>query len=94
MPIHSVIADRCPACGSTSLFIGSGGWLTCAVIGCKEPAVSAAWEKERASLTAKVVVLRSVLSQTMRLAYDYDPQEPPLPTIADARRALADTRPC
>jgi hypothetical protein len=28
------IADRCEACGAQSLFIGAGGWLTCAVVGC------------------------------------------------------------
>ena len=31
------IADRCPACGGQTLFIGAGGWLTCSVIGCKSP---------------------------------------------------------
>ena len=38
------IADRCPTCGHTTLFIGSGGWLTCSLIGCKEPGVSRAIE--------------------------------------------------
>lgn len=36
------INDRCPSCGARSLFIGGGGWLTCSVIGCKEPGVSKA----------------------------------------------------
>lgn len=34
------LADRCPSCGAQTLFIGSGGWLTCSVIGCKSPSVS------------------------------------------------------
>lgn len=34
------IADRCPSCGAQSLFVGAGGWLTCSVIGCKNPGVS------------------------------------------------------
>lgn len=41
------IADRCPSCGARSLFIGSGGWLTCSVIGCANPAVSDAIETLR-----------------------------------------------
>jgi len=36
------INDKCPTCGSRSLFIGRSGWLTCGVIGCKEPGVSTA----------------------------------------------------
>lgn len=39
---HPKISDRCPSCGSKSLFIGSGGWLTCSILGCKQPSVSAA----------------------------------------------------
>lgn len=38
------VADRCPACGHTSLFIGSGGWLTCGWLGCREPGVGRAFE--------------------------------------------------
>ncbi len=44
------IADACPSCGSTSIFIGSGGWLTCAVLRCKQPGVGTEIDrlKERA----------------------------------------------
>jgi hypothetical protein len=31
------LADRCPACGGTTLFVGSGGWITCSLIGCPDP---------------------------------------------------------
>lgn len=41
------IADRCPSCGGQSLFIGAGGWLTCSVIGCKEPGAGAAIDRLR-----------------------------------------------
>lgn len=34
------ISDECPSCGSRSIFIGSGGWLTCAILGCKSPGVA------------------------------------------------------
>lgn len=29
----------CPACGSHSLFVGSGGYITCGVIGCSNPCI-------------------------------------------------------
>lgn len=31
------LKGRCPSCGSDSLFRGHGGYVTCAVIGCKDP---------------------------------------------------------
>jgi hypothetical protein len=41
------IQNRCPACGSQSLFIGAGGWLTCGVIGCRNPSPEGAFEQWR-----------------------------------------------
>jgi len=34
---HPPVRGRCPSCGSESLFLGSGGYVTCSVIGCKNP---------------------------------------------------------
>ncbi|TXS35744.1 hypothetical protein [Streptomyces sp. OR43] len=31
------VRGRCPACGNTRLFLGSGGYVTCPRIGCPEP---------------------------------------------------------
>lgn len=31
------VRGRCPSCGADSLFLGSNGYVTCAVIGCKDP---------------------------------------------------------
>ena len=31
------IATKCPACGSSTLVIGSGDWLVCSLIGCPDP---------------------------------------------------------
>lgn len=45
------IVDRCPACGSRSLFIGAGGFLTCSVITCANPATGDAIESLRAELS-------------------------------------------
>jgi hypothetical protein len=34
---HPRVRGRCPSCGSESLFLGSNGYVTCAVLGCKDP---------------------------------------------------------
>lgn len=39
------ITTPCPACGARSLFIGSGGHLTCAVLRCPNPGVEDAWSE-------------------------------------------------
>lgn len=44
------IADRCPACGGSSLFVGAEGWLTCAVLKCPTPSPSAHWSQVGAAL--------------------------------------------
>lgn len=36
-PAYPRIRGRCPRCHSESLFLGSGGYVTCSVIGCKDP---------------------------------------------------------
>lgn len=34
---HPLVKGRCPACGGASLFLGSGGYLTCARLDCPQP---------------------------------------------------------
>ena len=36
---HPRIRGNCPSCGSGSLILGSDGYVTCTVIGCKDPGV-------------------------------------------------------
>jgi len=43
------IADKCPTCGVQSLFIGTGGHLTCSSLQCKEPGVTRGWERRVAA---------------------------------------------
>lgn len=31
------VQGRCPTCGSSSLFVGSGGYLTCGNLSCSRP---------------------------------------------------------
>lgn len=32
-----LVKGRCPACGHASLFLGSGGYVTCSIAECREP---------------------------------------------------------
>lgn len=34
------VQGRCPACGSSSLFLGSGGYVTCRVSDCSDPSAA------------------------------------------------------
>jgi len=34
---HPRVRGRCPSCGAESLFLGSQGYVTCSVLGCKDP---------------------------------------------------------
>jgi hypothetical protein len=34
---YTDVRGRCPACGSTSLFLAAGGYITCALAECPEP---------------------------------------------------------
>jgi hypothetical protein len=48
------IVDRCPSCGHQTLFIGSGGWLTCSWLLCKAPGLKhALMDAREAMLRAK-----------------------------------------
>lgn len=39
---HPHVAGRCPACGRASLFLGDGGYVTCAQADCPEPDAASA----------------------------------------------------
>lgn len=49
--VQQRITTRCPSCGHQSLFIGSGGHLTCSWLECKgDPGLERAIEKLKAEL--------------------------------------------
>ena len=51
------ITTRCPSCRGKTLFIGTGGHLTCSFIGCKEPGVGRAiWALKKRILDAQAVL--------------------------------------
>ncbi|MFJ7963170.1 hypothetical protein [Streptomyces sp. NPDC096324] len=37
---HPIVRGRCPACGWASLFLGSGGHVTCARLDCPDPCLA------------------------------------------------------
>ena len=73
------IADPCLSCGTKSLFIGSGGHLTCARVpvhggsdGCKQPALA----DQIASLTRQNAALRKALGYIAESEWDdVDPDD-------------------
>jgi len=47
------IVDRCPSCNSAgTLFIGTGGYLTCSLLGCPQPSMGRAITALRKRLEA------------------------------------------
>jgi hypothetical protein len=58
------ITTPCPTCGGRSLFIGDGGGLTCARLGCPTPSVEASIE---ARTNEHVRVLRELRTCKLRL---------------------------
>lgn len=42
------IVTPCPTCGGQTLFVGTGGHLTCSFIGCREPVVARAVDQVKA----------------------------------------------
>jgi len=50
--LREAISTPCPSCGLKSLFIGTGGGLTCASLRCKSPSVEATWEAKDAERDA------------------------------------------
>lgn len=35
--VNPLVQGKCPHCGSTNLFLGAEGYVTCAWIECREP---------------------------------------------------------
>ncbi|MFF9639414.1 DUF6085 family protein [Streptomyces bacillaris] len=53
MPVHDyfpTVQGRCPSCGAISLFLGSGGYVTCARIECPEPDAASSLLERRAAI--------------------------------------------
>lgn len=60
------IVTRCPSCGSQTLFIGDGGHLTCALIGCPNPSVGRATDQLKADAT-EFAAVTALLARAVRM---------------------------
>lgn len=38
--VNERILERCPSCGNMTLFVGTGGWLVCSWLKCKDPSAA------------------------------------------------------
>lgn len=61
MTSHPDVQGRCPACGSPSLFLGSGGHVACSLSDCPDPSAAANMLDEGAPMLHRVAVLASDL---------------------------------
>jgi hypothetical protein len=57
------IETRCPACHSGSLFVGSGGHVTCASLSCPEPSLESEINNLRAALEDALLTLVAIAAQ-------------------------------
>ena len=74
------ITTRCPSCGGETLFIGSGGHLTCSVIGCREPSVErcvAELYNERSQIERELNQTREKLLEAIRRGFHEQATENP-----------------
>ncbi len=69
------IRTPCPACGANTLFIGSGGHLTCSVIGCKEPGVERAVNGLKRQLRIACAEKRVAVARIAHAASERELQE-------------------
>ena len=61
---EQMIVTPCPSCGGKTLFVGSGGHLTCSWLECKEPVVRIAIAKlKRATDALSVLDARYVADE-------------------------------
>ena len=65
------ISTPCPACGAHSLFVGSGGHLTCSVIGCPAPSTADVIDGLKADVArlTREVAQRDRMLETWRFAF-------------------------
>lgn len=72
------IETPCPSCGAKSLFIGTGGHLTCSVLGCKDPVVECA-------VDACKILLARLENHQKTGSFDF-PVAPPSPSREEVKR--------
>jgi len=87
------ITTPCPACGSSTLFIGSGGGLTCSVIGCPQPSVRSEFNALRAALEDALTTLIAIAAQPATAGRLWAENPTLGATLVRVRRALRQHEP-
>jgi hypothetical protein len=63
------VQGRCPACGGSSLFVGSGGYITCSRIECPEPdAATTLLERNPRTTPDNSATSRDAADKSLRIA--------------------------
>ena len=81
------IAQRCPGCGSRSLFIGSGGWITCGVLGCRDLVPWRFFEDKIEAAKARADRMNEALGWVVKF---FDPDRVKQPDDGDQFEAMMD----
>lgn len=87
------ISTPCPACGSGSLFVGSGGHLTCAVLQCPEPSPQSEINNLRAAIEDGLLTLVAIASQPATAGRLWADNPTLGATLARMRKALRQLEP-
>jgi hypothetical protein len=87
------IVTTCPACGNQTLFIGSGGHLTCSWLKCKSPSVAMAVEEYRIALGDALSTLVALGAQPSSDGRLWVENPTVASTLAHVRRALGQPDP-
>lgn len=82
------ITTRCPACGQTTLFIGSDGGLICSWLKCPEPSLQGEIENLRAALENALVTLIAIAAQPATMGRIWAENPTLSETLARTRAAL------
>lgn len=87
------ITTRCPSCGMASLFIGSGGGLTCGSLECPQPTVDGAVNDLRAALEDALCTLIAIAAQPATAGRIWAENPTLGATLARVRKALKQGEP-
>jgi len=87
------ISTPCPACGHETLFVGSGGHLTCSYLPCPEPGLASEINNLKAALEDALCVLVAIAAQPATAGRMWAENPTLGATLVRMRKALRQTDP-
>ena len=87
------ISTACPACGRATLFVGSGGHLTCSNLDCTEPTLQSEINNLRAGLEEALITLIAIAAQPATAGRLWGDNPTLGATLARVRKALRQMEP-